>query len=570
MYDASPQRAKAASNRSPSTPVSPRGYPLVGHLPLMRDLLGAAVQFRSLGDIVKLRLPPHDVFVLSHPRDIEQWLVGDHASYRKDWTTRALTQMLGQGLFVNEGSRWLKQRRIVQLELSPRRLEPQFADLQSCVDRALARLLTECSAPIAPTPESAAEAQADTSTPAETAAVPQTISQVPDKTETADIPPAEPVVADHTSTSGPLPIGPVVSGTLVRPKAAPSEPPQAHQSAVYPRVETSVAPAGAARPQMDPGGADGPVHNLYGLMLRLSLDLASSTLFGPGCEAQTRELAAMLDDLVRHHVSMLGQGRKLPDWVPTRQNRRTRKHLARLHSVLTSLIDVRRKAETPGTDLLSRLIQARDDRGRAMPTRLLADEAISLLLAGYETTALLLTCSLMEVSRHADTERRLLRELEEHAADAAGQSLSALDRLPYLDAVVREALRLYPSAYAIGREALVDTRIGDCPIPRGAQVWAFQWAIQRDPRFFHQPDRFRPERWIHGETTAMPRFAYFPFAGGPRACPGAPLAMMEAKMVLATLLPKLRFHLLQDEPPLLVPGFSLRPRDGVPVIIRQR
>jgi cytochrome P450 len=305
-------------------------------------------------------------------------------------------------------------------------------------------------------------------------------------------------------------------------------------------------------------------------MLRLSLDLASSALFGPGCESQTRELAGMLDELVRHHVSVLGQGRRLPDWVPTRHNRRTRKYLTRLHAILAGLIDARRKSSTPGTDLLTRLIQARDDRGRAMPTRLLADEATSLLLAGHETTALLFTCSLMEAARHPDTERRLLRELEEHAAEAAGQGLLALERLPYLDAMVRETLRLYPSTYAIGREALVDTRIGDCPIPRGAQVWAFQWAIQRDPRFFHQPERFRPERWVHGETTAMPRFAFFPFAGGPRACPGAPLAMLEAKMVLATLLPKLQFQLRHAEPPALVPGFALRPRDGVPVVIRQR
>jgi cytochrome P450 len=539
----------------------------------MRDVLAAAVQFRSLGDIVKLRLPPHDVFVLSHPRDVEQWLVGDHASYRKDWTTRALGHVLGQGLFVNEGTRWLKQRRIIQAELSPRRLEPQFADLQGCVDRALARILAECSGPATAAPETVAEVPAEASTPAVGLPTPEKIAELPtpDRSE-ADVSAASERAAPTppTSACGPMPVDPLVSGTLERPRASPSEPPQTHQSAVYPRLETPVAPAGESSIQGSPGMADGPVQSLYGLMLRLSLDLASSTLFGPGCESQTRELAGMLDELVRHHVSVLGQGRRLPDWVPTRQNRRTRKHLTRLHAVLAGLIDARRKSSTPGTDLLSRLIQARDDRGRAMPTRLLADEAISLLLAGHETTALLFTFSLMEAARHPDTERRLLRELEEHAAEAAGQGLPALERLPYLDAVVRETLRLYPSTYAIGREALVDTRIGDCPIPRGAQVWAFQWAIQRDPRFFHQPERFRPERWVHGETTAMPRFAFFPFAGGPRACPGAPLAMLEAKMVLATLLPKLQFQLLHAEPPALVAGFALRPRDGVPVTIRHR
>jgi cytochrome P450 len=198
-----------------------------------------------------------------------------------------------------------------------------------------------------------------------------------------------------------------------------------------------------------------------------------------------------------------------------------------------------------------------------MSDSLLRDEAVTMLLAGHETTALLLTFCVMLVAGDPAVEARLREELGRLGSDRP--TAAQLATLPYLDAVLRETLRLYPPAFAIGREALVDTEIGGHPIRRGAQVWAFQWATQRDARFFADPLAFRPERWLDAETARLPRFAYFPFGGGPRVCPGNHFALIEAKVVLALLLRERRFELVRRERPKLLPTATIRPLGGLPV-----
>jgi cytochrome P450 len=434
--------------------------PLLGHFYIARDMLGFAERFRALGDVVKLRLPPHDVYVLNQPRDIEQLLVVEHERFRKDWTTRILEHIIGQGLLVNEGAAWRKQRRIIQPEFTPRRIDSYVASMTECTERALSRL------------------------------------------------------AQRTE-------------------------------------------------RMSTGPCD-----LHAEMLRLTLDIAGQTMFGAETESVAQELAAIIEQFLQHYLGVFGTGIRLPAWLPTRGNRQNRVNQARLRTIIREFIAARRQATTPGNDLLSRLIAARDEQGQPMPDGLLADEAITMLLAGHETTALLLTFALMLLAQHPEVAQRVCSELTPLCGKKP--TPAELENLPYLDAVLRETLRLYPPAYAIGREALEDTQIGTCTIPRGAQVWAFQWTVQRDPRFYPEPTEFRPERWLTGETAQLPRFAYFPFGGGPRICPGSHFSLVEAKVVLAMLLPRWSFQLVSQTPIKLVPSVTIRPKGGLWAHVRAR
>lgn len=435
---------------------TPPGYPLIGHFPLLKDLLGAAERFRELGDIVKIRLPPHDVYFVYHPRDLEQLLVRDHELYRKDFTTRILEHILGQGLLINEGASWRAQRRIVQPEFTPRRGESYVEAMALCAEPSLTRLER--------------------------------------------------------------------------------------------RREPSV--------------------DLHAEMMRLTLDIAGRTLFGTETAQLAEEIGEIIERFLAHYLGFLNTGVRWPDWLPTPGNRRNRQDLARLDEIVRGIVTERRRAATPGNDLLSRLIAARDEAGRPMSDELLRDEAVTMLLAGHETTALLLTFCLMLVAEHPEVEERLLSELNSHVGKEQ-PTAAKLAQLSYLDVVLRETLRLYPPAYSIGREALVETELGGVAIPKGAQVWTFQWATQRDPRFYREPLAFRPERWLNGETRDLPRFAYFPFGGGPRICPGAHFSLVEAKVVLAMLLPRFRFELVRGIPRLL-PSVTIRPKGGLPARVYAR
>jgi cytochrome P450 len=134
--------------------------------------------------------------------------------------------------------------------------------------------------------------------------------------------------------------------------------------------------------------------------------------------------------------------------------------------------------------------------------------------------------------------------------------------------IAKETMRLYPPAYAVGREAIEETEIGGYHVPKGTQLFAFQWVTHRDPRYFEEPDAFKPERWINGDTA--PKYAYFPFGGGPRQCIGNYFAMMEVVLLLATIGQRFRFKLDPDHTVEVLPVLSLRPKTGIKVIIEPR
>jgi len=218
---------------------------------------------------------------------------------------------------------------------------------------------------------------------------------------------------------------------------------------------------------------------------------------------------------------------------------------------------------------LTALLQARYDDGSAMTEQQLRDEVMTLLLAGHETTAVTLSWIWLLVSQHPEVERQLLREID---CVLGTRSVAAQDisQLRVTESVVKEAMRLYPPAWALVRTAANKVEIGGYTVPAGSSVVMSQWVMHRDPRFYEEPERFRPERWLNESSTPLPRFAYFPFGGGPRICIGAAFAMTEAVLVLATVAQRWKLRLEPGWAPAPVPGITLRPRGGIKVRVEPR
>jgi cytochrome P450 len=245
------------------------------------------------------------------------------------------------------------------------------------------------------------------------------------------------------------------------------------------------------------------------------------------------------------------------------QNARFDQALSALDDIILRIIRQRR-ARGGGDDLLGMFLEARDEDGAGLDDRELRDEVMTLFLAGHETTALALTYAFLLLSKHPDAEARLRAEIA--ALGERPATAEDLARLPYAHAVVLEAMRIYPPVWALGREATEELTLAGHRIPRGGQVWLAQWVNHRDPRYFDDPERFRPERWLDGLERRLPRFAYYPFGGGPRLCIGNAFATVEAVLLLVTLMRRLHIRVRLDRPLRLVPTVTLRPRD--PVIAR--
>lgn len=299
--------------------------------------------------------------------------------------------------------------------------------------------------------------------------------------------------------------------------------------------------------QMLRGWENGQQHDIHADMMRLTLSLVTRTLMDVDLNDHMltveRATSALLDDFTRRYHSLVS----LPVWVPTRRNRTFTAAMGQLDQLVQRLIDERRTASEQRTDLLSRLIDARDaDEGRGMSDRQLRDELVTLLLAGHETTANALAWTWYLLAQNPDIAAKLHQELDDVLGGRAPIAAD-LPRLKYTEWTIRESMRLYPPAYAIGRRALRGCRIGEWSIPAGTTILLSQWVTQRDARFFENPEDFRPERWGETQTRELPKYAYFPFGGGPRVCIGNAFALLEAICVLATTASRFHVELVPDQ-----------------------
>jgi cytochrome P450 len=260
---------------------------------------------------------------------------------------------------------------------------------------------------------------------------------------------------------------------------------------------------------------------------------------------------------------------KFPLWVPTPENVRLRRAIAELDRTVQGFIAEGRARGMAGDDLLSRLIFAKREDGSEMNDRELRDEAMTLYLAGHETTALTLTWTWVLLSRHSRVEAKLVSEWRDVLA---GKIPSADDtpRLPYTNAVIAESMRLLPPVYLLGREATADLELGGYRVKRGYTVLMSEWVNHRDPEYFPDPEEFRPERWEGGLARRLPKFAYYPFGGGRRVCVGNSFALIEAALVLAGVGQRYRFTVDPEAVIEIKPQITLMPAYDIPVTLERR
>ena len=314
---------------------------------------------------------------------------------------------------------------------------------------------------------------------------------------------------------------------------------------------------------------DGELRDVHKDMMHLTLDIVAETLFGASVGHQAEDVGAALESVLAVVSDPLELFFPLLKRLPTPQRRRFDQGVVKLDAIIYGLIEKRRASGVGETnDLLSMLLHARDEDGSRMSDKQLRDECMTLFLAGHETTALNLSWTWLLLSQHPIVAAKLSREL----ADVLGDRPATFDDLPnlrYAGHIIAESLRLYPPAWSMGREAREDVEIGGYRITRGEQVWFCPWAIHRDPRWFDDPEQFRPERWEGDFAKSLHRYAYFPFGGGPRLCIGQAFAQMEAVLLLATLARSFRLEVQSSPRPVPQPSVTLRPKHGLRVRVRR-
>jgi cytochrome P450 len=314
----------------------------------------------------------------------------------------------------------------------------------------------------------------------------------------------------------------------------------------------------------------------------LTSAIALKTLFGlddSGDRERFVETLRLAFDLMSLRLGSLF---KLPSWFPTLSNIKLKRSVAELKRVVDGFIAAGRErvkcSERKGdptnldgapVDLLSRLVTAQDDDGTRMTDEQLRDEAMTLYLAGHETTALTLSWSWYLLSQHPRVEEKLAGEWQRVLAGRTPMP-DDLPNMPYTDAVLMEAMRVYPPVYLIGREATRDLELGGYRVKKGYTIFMSQWVNHRDPRYFPEPEEFRPERWEEGLAKRIPKYAYYPFGGGPRVCIGNTFAQMEAAILLAAIGQKYRFTLEPNAVIDVNPQITLLPLNGIPATLQLR
>ncbi len=446
---------------APFNPPGPKGLPVIGNLlEFRKDKLAFFTRLvRDYGDVVRFRIGPRRVVLLSDPSMIEQVLVVQQRNFVKHFVISLLKPVLGEGLVTSEGKFWLRQRRLVQ---------PSFQR-----------------------------------------------SQVESYGET------------------------IVSFTQ----------------------------------RMLDTWQSGDRFDLHSEMMQLTLGIGAKALLDTELSSEFTAVANALNILMRDFTYRFEGLIRFPTSAPTLWNRRVKSHIRRLDQVIYRVISERRAGRLGGSDLLTRLMKAQDadgepsSAGKEMSDLQLRDEVMTAFLAGHETTANALSWTWYLLAQHPEIESRLLSEVQS-VLGGRTPTVADVPRLTYTEHVLTESMRLFPPVYAIGRRAVGPCEIGGFAVPADTTFLMSQWVLHHDGRYFEDPLEFRPERWENGLIKQIPKFAYFPFGGGPRACVGSSFAMLEAVLVLATMAQRYRLELVAKQQVVPWATVTLRPRFGIQVRCR--
>lgn len=311
--------------------------------------------------------------------------------------------------------------------------------------------------------------------------------------------------------------------------------------------------------------------NIHDDLMSVTLQIVAQCLYGAEVSGSAERVGQAMEVVMKRFVTNASQALLFPFDIPIFLARREQRAIRDLDKIIGGIIRERRSSHQPREDLLNMLLRARDTDGHPMSDTQLRDEVMTLFLAGHETTAIALSWACYLIAQNPHVEAALTEELREVLGDRVPIP-DDLPRLRYTEMVLKEAMRLYPAVWGIGRKAIAVCELGGYRIPAGSNLFILQWRTQRDARFFPDPERFDPERWRDDPVRSgkIPRFAYFPFGGGPRVCVGASFAMMEATLLLAMIQQRFHLELIPDHPVETFASVTLRPKYGIRVIARRR
>jgi cytochrome P450 len=313
---------------------------------------------------------------------------------------------------------------------------------------------------------------------------------------------------------------------------------------------------------------DGEERDIHAEMMRLTLQIVGKTLFDADVECDAQDIGKSMELLLELSANFR-RTIFIPHWVPTPTNFRLERAIRQIEKVLYRMIAEKRASGRDSGDLLSMLLAAQDEDGSRMTDQQLRDEAITLFLAGHETTANTLSWTWWLLAQNPAVEAKLHAELRTVLGGRA-PSLDDWPKLVYTNHIITESMRLYPPAWGTARTAVEDHEIAGYAVPKGSGVSFAQWTVHRDARWYDAPDEFRPERWEGDLLKRNPKFAYFPFGGGPRQCIGNTFALMETALTLATIAQRYRFRLVAGHPVVPLASITLRPRYGIRVVLESR
>ncbi len=412
----------------------------------LRDPLAFQTQARErFGDVFRFRLGPLLIHSLYHPDHVRRVFQDHFKNYPRGWHYKLLGRLLGNGMLVNEGETWKRQRRLAQPAFHRQHLAGFVGTMADATTQMLARW--------------------------------------------------DEIVAKQQ----PIEIGAEMS--------------------------------------------------------RLALAIAGRTLFSVDVSGEADAVGQSVRGVLSYLEYRFNLLLSPPVWVPTPRNWRFREAVRNLDRVVFGIIERRRREKSDHVDLLSLLDGARDEEtGEGMTDNQLRDEVLTFFVAGHETSATALTWTWYLLASHPLATQRLQEEIDKTLGSRT-PTIEDLSRLIYARMVVQEALRLYPPVWAVLRTAREDDEIGGCRIPAGSSVLLCPYVTQRHPEFWERPDDFDPERFTPERVAQRPKYAYFPFLGGPHQCIGHEFAMLEMVLIVAMVAQRFRLELL--------PGQTVVPRASV-------
>src|SRR5216683_4178059 len=316
---------------------------------------------------------------------------------------------------------------------------------------------------------------------------------------------------------------------------------------------------------------DGDERNIHDDLMQVTLEIVAQCLYSAEVSDAAKQVGRAMEVVTGRFVANASLALLFSFEIPVFFAPREWRAIRELNGIIVNIIRERRSSNQPREDLLEMLLRARDADGNPMSDAQLRDEVMTLFLAGHETTAIALSWACCLIAQNPHIETKLAEELRAVLGDRV-PTPEDLPRLRYTEMVLKEAMRLYPAVWGIGRKAVEECVLGGYRVPAGSNVFILQWRTQRDPRFFPDPERFDPERWRDDPVRSgkIPRFAYFPFGGGPRVCVGASFAMKEATLLLAMIQQKYHLEVVSELPIELFASVTLRPKHGIRVIPHRR